>query len=151
MQAGRESTNQDGGAWQDDFPIRQEVEDGCGKLRVFTISCHEGEFGFTVRAVEEGRQEGGYEFGAHSATSPYSALGRVRSKMRRGLATRYLGSASGRFDILHDRMRGRIDWSETRGIHVVVDGVPLDMDDVARIFSSFEGWEFELTIVDALD
>lgn len=118
-------------------------------MRVFTISCHEGELGFTVRAEEDGKEGGGYEFGAYSETSPYDALGRVRMKMRRGLATRYLSRASGSVGLLHDQMKGHIAWSQDHGIHVVVDGVPLDMEDVRTILSAYEG--VELTITDALE
>jgi hypothetical protein len=66
--------------------MREEVEDYAGRKRSFVISCHEGGLGFTVRATEEGRGGMGYEFAAYSETSPYSALGRVRQKMHRGLA-----------------------------------------------------------------
>jgi hypothetical protein len=60
---------------------------------MFVIECYEGPLGYTVRASEEGSKGLGYEFGAYSETSPYRALGRVRKKMYRGLATRYLASS----------------------------------------------------------
>ena len=49
----------------------------------------------------------GYEFGAYSETSPYSALGRVRDKMSRGFATRYTTTAHGARRMLHDGLKGR--------------------------------------------
>ena len=36
--------------WEDDFPLRGEVEDFSGKTRIFVITCHEGGHGFTVRS-----------------------------------------------------------------------------------------------------
>jgi len=138
-------------AWQDDFPIREEVEDARGCVRVFQITCHELALGFTLRAVEEDKDEGGYVFGAFSETSPYLALGKLRTKLRRELSVRYVTRASGEIRLLHERMKGRIEYNETRGIHLVVDGLPLDPDDLERILGSHEGWEFDLAITDALD
>jgi hypothetical protein len=43
------------GQWKADFPMREEVEDYAGRMRVFIINCSEGAHGFTVRAEEEGR------------------------------------------------------------------------------------------------
>jgi len=71
--------------WNKDFPITEEVEDFGGNKRAFFIECEEGPLGFFVRAREQSTEEG-YEFGAYSETSPYSALGRVRHKMYRNLA-----------------------------------------------------------------
>lgn len=137
--------------WKADFPIREEVEDYAGKLRVFTITCHEGGLGFTVRAKEEAAEGTGYEYAAYSETSPYSALGRVRQKMYRGLATRHLSGQPGRYRMLHDRLSGRIGSDGEGGAVLVVDGVPLDIDNLSSILESHEGWCFELHIVDALE
>lgn len=140
----------DGRDWRDDFPILEDVEDCCGSMRNFSISCHEGGLGYTVLAVEEGKEGEGYEFRAYSETSPYSALGRVRDKTQRELARRYVSRSSGFPELLHDRMRGLIRWSEKDGMQLMVDGLPLAIDDLARILGAHEGWEFELRIVDAL-
>jgi hypothetical protein len=78
----------DNPGWGADFPMREEVEDYAGTARGFVIICHETGLGFTVRAEEEGSRGPGYEFAVYSETSPYSALGRLRQKMYRGLATR---------------------------------------------------------------
>ena len=137
--------------WRGDFPMREEAEDSAGRLRSFLIDCDEGGLGYTVRAVEEGREGLGYEFAAFSETSPYSALYRVRQKMRRGLATRHVTGSPGDYRMLHDRLSGRIGWDPERGIVLVVDGVPLEIGDLAAIVESHEGWGFELTIVDALE
>jgi hypothetical protein len=134
-----------------DFPIRDEVEDYAGLMRSFVINCHEGSLGFTVRAEEEGRGGSGYEFAAFSETSPYSALGRVRHKMHRGLATRHISGAPGDYHMLHDRLTGRITSDGKGGLLLVVDGIALGLEDLASILESHEGWNFELQIVDGLE
>lgn len=137
--------------WKADFPMREEFEDYAGKTRVFVISCHEGGLGFTVRAEEEGARGTGYNFAAHSDTSPYSALGRLRQKMYRGLATRHIRGQRGGYQMLHDTLRGRITSDGEGAVVLVIDGVPLRIDDLSSILASHEGWDFEMKIVDALE
>ena len=97
--------NQD---WNNDFPIEEEVEDHAGRTRRFLITSHEGPLGFTVRAQEQGAQGTGYEFAAYSETSPHNALGRLRQKMYRGLATRHITRSLHGYRMLHDKLNGRI-------------------------------------------
>jgi len=136
--------------WKDDFPIRQEVEDFSGRKRSFVIDCHEGPLGFTVRASEVGKEGLGYEFASYSETSPYAALGRVRDKMARGLATRHLSSVKGPREMLHDSLEGRIT-VRAGEVVVVVDGIALGIEDLARFLAAREGWGFEMRILDSLD
>ncbi len=137
--------------WKKDFPIREEVEDFAGNKRTFMINCYERDLGYTVRAIEEPPEKTGYEFAAYSETSPYSALGRLRAKMYRGLATRHITGSPGQYRMLHDKLSGRITSDEDAGVLVVVDGVPLNMDDLGRILETHEGWGIEIQIVDALE
>src|SRR5439155_5088400 len=88
--------------------IEEEVEDHAGMTRRFLITCHEGPLGFTVRAQEQGAQGTGYEFAAYSETSPHNALGRLRQKMYRGLATRHITRSLHGYRMLHDKLNGRI-------------------------------------------
>src|SRR5262249_33065594 len=134
---------QDG--WDSDFPVREEVEDHAGRRRSFVISCHEGGLGFTVRAEESGGRDAGYQFAAYSESSPYSALGRLRQKMYRGLATRHITGRPGAYQMLHDTLRGRITSDGNGGVALVVDGLE------ASMLLTHEGLEFELKIVDALE
>jgi hypothetical protein len=131
--------------------MREEVEDYAGKTRAFVISCHEVGLGFTVRAEEEGTRGTGYEFGAYSETSPYSALGRLRQKMYRGLATRHIRGQHGAYTMLHDKLSGRITSDGKGGVVLVVDGIPLSIDDLSFLLATHEGWGFEMQIVDALE
>ena len=136
--------------WKADFPIRQEVEDFSGRRRSFVINCHDGPLGFTVRASEEDKEGLGHEFASYSETSPYSALGRVRDKMARGLATRHLSSAKGPKEMLHDSLEGRIT-SRGGAVVVVVDGVALGIEDLERFLAAREGRGFEMRIADLLE
>ena len=136
--------------WQDDFPMRDEVEDYAGRTREFVISCYEAGLGFTVRAEEEGANGLGYEFAAYSETSPYSALGRVRQKMHRGVAMRHISRRHGEYQMLHETLSGRIA-SDGRQVVLVVDGIPLGIPDLASILSSHEGFTFELKLTDGLE
>ncbi len=137
--------------WETDFPIREEVEDFSGNMRTFVITCNMHGIGFTVRAEEEGKEGMGYGFAAFSETSPYSALGRVRKKMSLALASRHVTGSSGDRRLLHDRLRGRIASDGSGGVILIVDGLPLDIDNLATVLGTHEGWEFELQIVDALE
>ena len=141
-------TDSDG--WNTDFPIEEEVEDYAGRMRPFVITCFDTGAGFTVRAEERSRTDGGYQFASFSEISPYGALGRVRQKMYRGLATRHVSRSDGGYRMLHDELRGRIT-SDSRGnVALVVDGISLGIEELAYILASHEGWEFRLRIVDAL-
>jgi hypothetical protein len=137
--------------WKADFPILEIVEDFAGKQRKFIINCHEGGLGYTVRASEEGKDGLGYQFAAYSETSPYSALGRVREKLSRGLATRHITTSHGDVRMLHDRLKGRITSAGEGRVAVVVDGIPLGIEEIETFLRSREGWELELRIVDSLE
>ena len=137
--------------WEADFLIREEVEDHAGRRRSFVINCHEGGLGFTVRAQEEGSPGAGYEFAAYSETSPYSALGRLRQKMYRGVATRHITGSPGAYQMLHDKLSGRITSDGKGGVVLVVDGLALAIENLVTMLLTHEGWGFELQIVDALE
>jgi len=137
-------------SWKDDFPIQEEVEDFTGRKRSFVIDCHERPLGYTVRASEAGKETLGYQFASYSETSPYAALGRVRDKMARGLATRHLSSAKGPREMLHDSLEGRIA-SDDGAVALIVDGVALEIEDLERMLAAREGWGFELRITDPLE
>ncbi len=134
-----------------DFPIEEEVEDPAGRTRRFLIICHEGPLGYTVRAQEQEAQGTGYQFAAYSETSPQNALGRLRQKMYRGLATRHITKSLHGYRMLHDKLRGRIASDGNDGALVVVDGIPLSIDDLAHILISHEGWSFDSSIIDPLE
>ena len=138
-------------SWSADFPIREEVEDFAGKKRTFDITCFEGGLGYTVRAVEVGAKGEGFEFAVYSETSPYSALGNLRDKMRREMATRHLARGELGLEMTHDALRGRITSDGEQGALLVVDGMPVSLDELANIMRTHEGFTFELRIRDSLE
>jgi hypothetical protein len=134
--------------WNADFPIRDEIEDHAGKMRVFVITCHEGGLGFTVSAEEEGTESMGYRFAAYSETSPYDALGRLRLKMRRSVAIRHLSGRSDGCRMLHDTLSGWITSDGDGGVVLVVDGIPLSLGEFSSILAGHEGWGIEMRLID---
>jgi hypothetical protein len=133
---------------QQGFPIRDTLEDAFGKVRSFLITSHSVGLGYTLRASEEGKEGMGYEFSSFSETSPYNALFSLRDKMHRSLATRHITRRGSRYQMLHDTLRGRITWSQENGLALIVDGIPLVLDDLREILETHEGWQFRLEIVD---
>ena len=71
--------------------------------------------------------------------------------MRRALATRHVTGSPGAYQMLHDRLSGRITSDDRHGVVLVVDGLALGIEDLASILATHEGWAFELQIVDALE
>ena len=134
-----------------DFPLHESVEDAFGNLRSFIITCDDLPLGYVVRATEEGKDGLGYEFSSFSETSPYNALWALRQTMYRALATRHITKQDNRYRMMHDSIQGRITWSQEKGLVLVVDGISLDMDDLAGILETHEGWQFRLQISDAYE
>jgi hypothetical protein len=133
-----------------DIPESEEFVDCSGTRREFSLKCHQVPTGWAVTATEVTGNDFGYMFVGFSPSNPYLALGQVRAKIRAGLAIRYLSAAEPEPTLIHDILRGHIDWDRTidRPI-LVVDRRPLSMVDLERILGSYEGWRLELRIVDA--
>ena len=134
-----------------DFPVRDAIEDAAGKERSFLITYREVGFGYELVAQEEGKEGMGYEFSAFSETSPYHALGSLRAKMHRCLATRHITRRGSRYMPLHDTLRGRITWSRDRGLMLIIDGIALTLEELGKILEMHEGWQFRLEVADASD
>ena len=129
--------------------MKEPVEDFTGKMRTFIITCHHiPGVGYNLEAEEEGKNREGYLFSAFSEHSPYAALGELRRKMRRALATRHLTYSHGHYQCLHDTLRGRIGVSFGRGLYVVVDGTLLSWGELGNLMETYEGWQFRLEIID---
>jgi hypothetical protein len=52
--------------------------------------------------------------------------------------------------MLHDRLKGRITSAGEGRVALVVDGIPLGIEEIETFLQSHEGWAFELRIFDAL-
>ena len=139
---------------RDVFPIREDFEDFSGKRRWFEICMVRLQLGYSVSATEEGTRDGqGYFFREFDPISEYLALGRLRGRIQRALATRHLQERSpGEFQSLHNTLRGRISYaSGTREVAFVIDGKFVTLTQFSKIAESYEGWEFRMEFLDSGD
>lgn len=127
----------------EDFPLAEVATDCCGNVRRFRVELLTTESGYFLRAHEEDVESGGYEFAAHSETSPYLALGRLRLRIREGLATRYLALREGHRGFSHDRAVGTISYD-----CVIIDGQEVPFEEFIIMLQTYEGWQFSLRIAD---
>jgi len=131
------------------FPLTEEYYDCASTRHVFTITCREAPTGYVVTAVETNVESQGYEFNAFSPANEYMALAMLRDKIRRALAIKYLDDEHGQLVLTHEEMKGTISYDSETGSHgVVVDGRFLSMDRLEKILAQYEGWEFDLKILD---
>jgi hypothetical protein len=133
-------------------PIKESVPDYTGKERKFEITMKELGLGFLVEAEEVGKKGLGYHFSAFSPNSPYLALGRLREKIIKALATRHVIVHGKRCRPLHDIIEGRIDWDrEKEQMVFVVDGRPMSLEQLGKMMNMHEGWNFSLRFIDRSD
>lgn len=126
-----------------EFSAREAFTDCSGVQRHFDIEIHHlPNHGFAADAREvTAGEHGGYVFRAFAEGSMTLALARVRGKVRRGLAQRFLVREGKNLEMPFERVRGRID---SEG--VVIDGELLTWDEFIELMQPYEGFEFELHI-----
>ena len=129
-----------------DFPSEEEFVDFAGRTRNFTIEQYPVPSGYGVCASEDVDGDDGYVFRTFSSVDPFQALGDLRWRIRKLLSTRHLIKQDGRQSLTHDRLRGRISSGG-----VVVDGIFLTFDELAELIQTYEGFQFDLKIVDSSD
>lgn len=129
-----------------DFPRKEEFVDFAGRTRTFTVTLDELPWGYGVHAVEDVKGNNGYEFSAYSVAAPFDALGQLRAKIRKVLSIRHLVKKGGKWLPTHDRLRGRVAYGG-----VVVDGIFLTFDKLAELIQTYEGFQFDLKIVECSD
>ena len=126
------------------FPLEESFIDHSGQTRRFQISLQNlPAQEFLVKALEIAESEG-YTFEVFAAHSIGSALGKLRQKIRKGLATRhlYIGT-DGKLDLTHNEIGGVIS---SQG--VVVDGIFLEYEELERILSTHEGFNISIKLCD---
>ncbi|MCP3712409.1 hypothetical protein M3I54_36715 [Paraburkholderia sp. CNPSo 3274] len=106
--------------------------------------------GFELR----GELPAGYRFQliGEADDDVFVLLGRLVEKVRRALSVRHVDFHERR--IIDSTVRGRIEWDESQPGHlplVVVDGKEVSWDDLGRMLTSMEGWQFRLEIADPSD
>lgn len=138
----------------DVFPLRDDFCDCCGQRRWFVISMDPVQLGFAISATEEGTEEhDGYYFREFDPNCPFLALGRLRGRIQRALATRHLEErAPGDFLPLHDTLRGRISYSSQEDeVAFVIDGKSLKLSQFTKMVQMYEGWQFRLDFLEEGD
>ncbi len=131
---------------QNDFPATEDFVDFAGNTRTFTLQHYVVPGGYGVTATEDVAGDDGYEFRAFSVIDAFHALGDLRKRIPRLLSTRHLVERHGGMTLTHDRLRGRISYGG-----VVVDGVFLPFKQLAELIQTYEGFQFDLKIVDSSD
>ena len=136
---------ENGAALDELFPIRETFHDFAGSKREFVITLGPHPNGFFLKAREQvsSESDAGYEFAAYSPVDPFFALGVLRDKIRKGLATRYLSHTDGMRGLGHDRLEGRVGFDG-----VVVDGEFISFDEFCSMLQAYEGFHISLEIAD---
>ena len=81
-------------------------------------------------------------------------LGRLVERLRRMLSVKHLTREGPAPEIAAQTVRGRIEWDNSavaRTPLLVIDGREISWDDFGRMLMAFEGWQFNLEIVDRSD
>jgi hypothetical protein len=131
---------------QADFPRTEEFIDFAGRTRKFILEQFPVPSGYGVCAAEDVEGDDGYVFRAFSSVDAFHALGDLRRRIRKLLSVRHLLERNGKLSFTHDRLRGRVAYGG-----VVVDGIFLTFDQLAELIQTYEGFQFDLKIVDSSD
>lgn len=131
---------------QTDFPKTEEFIDFAGRTRKFTVEQFPVPSGYGVCLAEDVEGDDGYVFRAYSVVDPFHALGNLRRRIRTLLSVRHLIKQDGGLSLTHDRLRGRVAYGG-----VVVDGIFLTFDQLGELLQTYEGFQFDLKIVDPSD
>ena len=105
---------------------------------------------FHLVAEETEKSKGtrfGYEFSASSYVSPGYTMGKLREKIRKVLAVKYLDREKGTPFLTHDSLLARVSYcDEEESIVLEADGRKITKEEFWKMISSYEGWEIELKI-----
>lgn len=96
---------------------------------------------------------GGYQFQiiADAEVDPWSLLARLIERIRRALAVTHLSPQGNSLGISDSTVRGRIESNSSTSQPLpvlVIDGCEVSWEAFGRMLTSFEGWQFKLSIVD---
>jgi hypothetical protein len=139
-------SNNNGSPQPSDFPRTEEFVDFADRTRKFAVEQFPVPSGYGVCAAEDVEGDDGYVFMAYSTVDPFHAPGNLRMRIRKLLSVRHLLEKDGSLSLTHDRLRGRI---ASGG--VVVDGIFLTFEQLAELIQTYEGFQFDLKIVDSSD
>jgi hypothetical protein len=130
------------------FPIIESYRNAAGKTIEFSVNLEDLSTGWTATATETDKSKGkriGYHFHVCSST-PNEALWKIRTKIRKNLATKYLDETEGETTLTHDEIVGRITSSDKGETVLEVDGKEVDAEKFWKILSAYEGSEISIVI-----
>jgi len=131
-----------------DFPITESYRNAAGKIIEFSIDITSLSSGVTATAIETDKSKGkriGYHFNVYSGTLN-EALWKIRDKIKRNLATKYIDEEEGHTILTHDKLVGRITSSDIGDTVIEVDGKEINSEQFWKILSMHDGFEISLTI-----
>jgi hypothetical protein len=98
-----------------------------------------------LRALEVTDQAAGYAFAAHHARKSIRRFGcSTRSDHRRPCYS--IPDTWGRRHLGHDKAVGHIGYGSA-----VIDGEEVSFDELTSMLQTYEGWSFELRVLDPFD
>lgn len=127
------------------FPMVESFLDYSGAKRSFTISIIGVCGGMVLSAKEITEPPDGYEFDVFTTNDPWGALGTLRSKIRKGISTRYLHEDRRGISLAHNTIYGRISTG------LLVDGKLRTYDDIINLLSIYQGHNIKIRITDPCD
>ena len=133
---------------KENFPIIESYRNAAGKTIEFSVNLEDLSTGWTATATETDKSKGkriGYHFHVWSIT-PNEALWKIRAKIRKNLATKYLDETEGETTLTHDEIVGRITSSDKGETVLEVDGKEVDSEKLWKILSAYEGSEISIVI-----
>lgn len=120
------------------FPSRETFVDCTGKSRVFELRVDETATpGYLLAAYELTEESQGYEFAVFAEADPFGGFGRLREKVCRGLARRYLIGPPDELHMSHDELAGHV-----RHEGIVVDGQLMNWEHLIDLIRNQEGAQF---------
>jgi hypothetical protein len=129
--------------------MKETQTDFEGRTRHFVTRLDETPGGLRAEAVEAGKVDGFRFMVVVPSGASGQALWTLRQKMSAILNVRHIERKEGHrtWSMTHDVLRGRITSSkDPEEPTLIVDGKPLSWEDVGRMLSSYEGFEFEFFI-----
>lgn len=130
------------------FPREETFIDCAGAPRKFYITMvpleHGDGYHINAEEIVDDDCGGGYQFEIFSEGYPFWALGDLRAKIKKGLATRYLRKGTHGLSMTHDTIKGRI-----ASAGFVIDGTFYEYDEILGIMSNHEGFDISITITNS--
>jgi len=126
-------------------------------FRVSTFPCPTGLISEAIEVKPDDAE--GYMFSilSHIDTDIEKAELLLKAKIKKGINTRYLTTRSGRLNIGDkNQLRGRIgyntDLTDTEHENVlIIDGKRITFEQLVIMLRGFEGWQFDLKLIDPCD